>query len=472
MLSDKYLKQLTTAIKTVLLFAKKNNASCEASGSINLGLSVNVRMQNIDTLEFNNNKKLHITVYVDHHQGTVGTTELDKQSLEDAVNKSISIAKFTSADPYSGLADPNLMAKNVMNLDLYHPENIDADFAINTAKTCERIALDYHPTIKNSDGAMFNYNSSFIALGNSHDFIGAYHATNYSLSCTAIAEQRGSMQRDGDFTVARCLQDLINPEDIGKKAAIYATSRLGAKKIPTCKTRILFNPQVGSSLFGYLIAAISGNNISNKSSFLLDKLNNKIFPEFINITDDPWMKRGLASAYFDMDGIATNKQSIITNGILNTYLLNNYFAKKLQLKPTGHASGIHNLFITNANINNNADLNTLQNSSNNIIHKNQSHSITDRWAGCANLIKQMGTGLIVTETIGHGVNLVTGDYSKGAFGFWVENGKIMYPVEEITIAGNLNDMFKNILAIGTDFDYQNNIINGSVLIDDMTIAGS
>lgn len=451
MLNDKYLKKLTKAIKTVLLFAKKNQAACEVSGSINLGLTVNVRMQNIDTIEFNNNKKLHITVYVDHHKGSVSTTELDQQSIENAVNKAISIAKFTSIDPYSGLAEPELMAQNIIDLNLYHPENIDANFAINTAKICERAALDYHSAIKNTDGAMFSYNANFVALGNSHDFIGAYPTTSYSLSCAAIAEQAGSMQRDGDFTVARSLKDLINSENIGKKAAIYAVDRLGAKQIPTCKTRILFNPHVGASLFGYLIAAIDGNNISNKSSFLLNKLNTKIFPEFVNIIDDPWIQRGLASASFDMDGIATKKQPIITNGILNTYLLNSYFARKLKLPTTGHAGGIHNLFINNSNFN--------------------IHNHTDRWENCADLIKQMGTGLIVTETIGHGVNLVTGDYSKGAFGFWVENGKIMHPVEEVTIAGNLNNMFANILAIGTDFNYQNNIITGSVLIDNMTVAG-
>ncbi len=457
MLNYKHLEQLTDAIKKVLRFTKQNNVKCEVSGNINLGLSVNVRMQNIDTLEFNNNKKMYITVYLDQSQGTVSTTALDEQSLQNAVAKAISIAKLTDPDPYSGLPDASLMAKNIIDLDLYHPANLNPNDAINTAKLCESIALNEHSAIKNSDGAMFSYNSSFIAIGNSHDFIAAYPTTSYSLSCTAIAEEFGQMQRDGDFTVARNLQNLIKPEIIGKKAALYTRQRLGAKKINTCKTRVLFTPPTASSLIGYLIAAIHGNNIANKSSFLLDKLNNSILPEFINIIDDPFVKQGLRSAAFDHDGLATKKQSIVTNGVLTTYLLDYYFAKKLQLKPTGHAGGIHNLFITDNNID--------------IDYSCINHSTADRLENCADLIKKMQTGLIVTETIGHGVNLVTGDYSKGAFGFWVENGKIMHPVEEITIAGNLNSMFKNILAIGKDFDYQSNIITGSILIDNITIAG-
>jgi len=465
MLNHKYLEQLTTAIKKILLFSKKNHVNCEVAANINIGLSVNVRMQNVDTVEFNNNKKIYITVYAAQNKGTVATTELDEQSLENAVTKAISIAKFTNSDPYAGLPDPSLITKNIIDLDLNHPENIDANYGINLAKNCELVALNYHPAIKNSDGAMFTYNSSFIAIGNSHDFIGAYPTTSYSLSCATIAEQYGNMQRDGDFTVARCLQDLISPEDLGRQAALQTVDRLGAKPIPTCKTRVLFTPKVASGLLANLIAAIAGSNICNKSSFLLDKLNNKIFPEFINIIDDPFVKRGLASASFDDDGIATKKQSIITNGVLNTYLLSNYFAKKLQMAPTGHAGGIHNLFIQSTD----TDQSVIQKSNHSI---QAVKSTTDRWAGCSNLIKQMNTGLIVTETIGHGVNLVTGDYSKGAFGFWVENGKIMHPVEEITIAGNLNDMFKNILAVGSDFDYQNNIITGSILIDNLTVAGS
>jgi PmbA protein len=438
------LELLTNTVKQALHFSKQNNVSCEVSANISLGLYVNVRNQEIDTIEFNNHQRLSITVYFNQHQGTVTTTEIHKQAIQDAILKAKSIAKFTNPDPYSGLADPKLMAKNFTDLDLYHPENIEPANAINTAKICEQTALSFNSAIKNSDGVIFNYTSNFMAIGNSNDFIAALPTTSYNLSCSVIAEEQQSMQRDYDFSVARCLQDLTKPETIGKKAALYAVSRLGAKKLSTRKTKVLFIPRVAINLLEYLIVAIDGSNISNKASFLLDHLNTKIFPDFINIIDDPFIKRGFASRTFDGDGIATKKQAIIADGILNTYLLNTYFARKLKSSPTGHASGINNLIINPSN---------------------PKLSYSD-------LIKKMHTGLIVTETIGHGVNLVTGDYSKGAFGFWVEQGKIAYPVEEITIAGNLKTMFKNILAVGTDVNYQNNIITGSILIDDLIVAGN
>jgi PmbA protein len=447
MLTKDYLQTLTNAIKHSLYYAKHQNIACEVGATINLGLSVNVRMQQVDTIEFNNNQKLSITVYFNQHQGTVTITELTKQAIEDAIIKAKSIAMFTNIDPYSGLADPSLMAKNFIDLDLYHPDNnINPTYAINIAKLCEQAALNFNPTITNTDGVAFNYNSSFIAIGNSNDFIASVPTTRYSLSCTAIAEDinRKFMQRDYDFTIARCLQDLILPEKIGQQAATYASNRLGAKKITTCKTKVLFSPRIAANLIGYFLAAIEGSSICNNSSFLLNYLNKQIFPEFIDIIDDPLIKRGLASSSFDNDGMLTKKQHIITNGILNIYLLNIYFARKLQMNTTGHADGIHNLLI-NSN--------------------KPKLSYED-------LVTKMHTGLIVTETIGHGVNLVTADYSKGAFGFWVENGRIAYPVEEITIAGNLIDMFKNILEIGSDVNYQSNIITGSILIKDLIVAGN
>lgn len=444
----KNLEILNTAIKHALQFSKKNQVTCEISASMYVGLSTNIRMQNVDIIEFNNNQTISITVYINKkdgaHQGSVTITELSKKAIEDAILKARSIATFTSSDPFAGLADPNLMAKNFIDLDLYHPKNIDPDYAINTAKICEQAALSFNNSIKNTEGSMFNYGCNFMAIGNSNDFTATLATTNYNLSCTAIAENNNNMQRDYDFTVARCLENIINPEKIGQQAACYAFNRLGAKKIATCNTKVLFNARIASNFLSYLIAAINGKNISNKSSFLLNSLNHKIFPDFINIIDDPFIKRGLASSAFDSDGLATKKQSIITDGILNTYLLNIYFARKLNLSPTGHANGIHNLLITP--------------SASNLTYDE--------------LIKTMHTGLIVTETIGHGVNLVTGDYSKGAFGFWVEQGKISYPVEEITIAGNLKNMFNNILAVGSDLNYQNNIISGSILVDNMIVAGN
>lgn len=459
MSADKHLLKLTNIVKNTLLIAKQHQVQCIVAANINIGLGVNVRMQQLDTIEYNQNSEISITVYKNHHQGTVTTTSLEADHLNQAIEKAISIATFTENDPYCGLADPNLIAKKIIDLDLYHPQNINPKNAINIAKNCEQIGLDYAPCIKNSEGAMFNYNNSFIAIGNSCDFIASCPTTSYSLACNLIAEEKGSMQRDGDYTIARNFQDLTPLEIVGNNAGLYATSKLGAIKIPTNKSKVLFTPRIAAKFFNCLIAAISGHNIANKSSFLIDQINHQIFPKFINIIDEPFIKRGLRSACFDADGVETKSQFIITKGKLNTYLLSNYFAKKLNLIPTGHGNGIHNLFILN-----NDNIPNI-NSINPILTK------TDRWEKSNDLIQQMQTGLIVTETIGHGVNLVTGDYSKGACGFWVENGKISHPVEEITIAGNLVNMFENIIAIGNDVDYQNNIITGSVLINNITIAG-
>lgn len=479
------LLKLTKAIQDTLFFAKKNKVQCRVIANTNIGLGVNVRMHQLDTIEYNKNTAINITVYKDHHIGTVTTTSLEKHDLQQAIDKAINIAKFTENDPFAELADPNLIAKNFIDLDLYHPQNINPAMAINIATNCEKIGLNYSPYIKNSEGATFNYNSSFTAIGNSHDFIQAYPATNYSLSCNLIAEENSNMQRDGDYTIARNFEDLHPIEIVGNNAGLYATSKLGAIKVATCKSKVLFTPRIAASFFKYLIAAIQGHNIGNKSSFLIDKINLQIFPKFISIFDEPFMKRGFKSACFDTDGIATKSQFIVQQGVLNTYLLSNYFAKKLNLIPTGHGNGIHNLFIINNEelnhkLENNLDHRPQHMQSSNVnvytsFPKTSSviiNGMADRWNKSENLIKSMKNGLIVTETIGHGVNLVTGDYSKGVCGFWVQDGRISHPVEEITIAGNLANMFNNIIAIGDNIDYQNNIITGSLLIDDITIAGN
>jgi PmbA protein len=469
MLEDKnlYLKELKECVNQVLLLAHKSKVQCEVIGSISIGLSANVRKQQLDTLEFNNNKKLCITLYDGYNQGTVSITDLSFKSIEDAFFKAISIARLTDSDPYAGLADPSLMAKKIIDLDLYHPETSEIELFINTAKICEEAALA-EPSITNSEGATFTCNNNFTAVGNSNDFFSMYPSSSYSLSCSAIAKNNDHMQRDFDFTCARSLKNLIKPSIIGKRSAIYAHQRLGAHKIATKKTKVLFLPEVAAELIGYLIDAISGYNIANKSSFLIDRLDHKIFPEFVNIIDEPLIKQGLRSAAFDIDGLATKTQPIVTNGVLNTYLLNNYFAKKLQLKPTGHASGIHNLFVLDAN--KSPSLNKIYNPSNFQQPNAANNAYKLKLEGCSSLIKAMDTGLIVTETIGHGVNLVTGDYSKGIFGFWVKGGEIVHPVEETTIASNLQDMFKNILAIDQDFNLQSNIISGSMLMDNITIS--
>lgn len=478
MLVKKKLSNLTKAIKHVLLVAKHNKVECNVIANLNMGLTVNVRMQELDTIEYNQSNEITIIVYKNHHQGAVTTTSLAKDDLNRAIEKAITIARFTEIDPYIGLVDPSLLATNFIDLDLYHPSDIKSEMAIKIAKDCERVGLSYDARITNSEGATFNYSCSCNAIGNSYDFIQAYPTTNYSLGCNLIAQEHGVMQRDGDYTIARNLQDLSSIDVIGNNAGLYAISRLGAIKIVTNKSKVLFTPKIAAQFFNYLIAAIYGRNIANNSSFLINRLNHQILPKFISIIDEPFVKRGLRSGCFDIDGVATKSQYIVRQGVLSTYLLNNYFAKKLNLTPTGHGSGIHNLFIINNNFID-PDLNKIVNyrdmvgiKANNLIQDlNKMVDHRDRIAKANNLIQKMQNGLIVTETIGSGVNLVTGDYSKGACGFWVEDGKIIYPVEEITIAGNLTEMFNNIIGIGNDIDYQSNIVTGSVLIDHVTIAG-
>ena len=314
--------------------------------------------------------------------------------------------------------------------------------AILFAKECEESARAFDAKIVNSEGATFSTHKRFRVYGNSQGFIGAYPSSRHSLSCTVIGKDKDSMQRDYDFTLARDYCDLDPGRAVGQRAALKTLRRLNARKMKTREASVIFSAEIAGSLFSHFIGAISGGNLYRKSSFLLDCLGKKVFPDFLQITEMPHLLKGLGSAPFDQEGVATYEHDIIRDGVLQSYVLSSYSARKLDLKSTGNAGGVHNCLISH-----------------------QDKDLSD-------LVQAMGTGLLVTELIGHGINLTTGDYSRGAAGFWVEGGQIQYPVEEITVAGNLKDMFARLVAVGSDIEHRSNILTGSVWIDRMTIAGS
>lgn len=416
--------------------------AAEAGLSYESGLSVTVRMGEVDTIEFNQDKSLGITVYKGQKKGSVSTSDIHPDALKTTLEAACRIATYTEDDPCSGLADADRMADAIPDLDLYHPWDITPEQAIIWAKDCETTARTLDPKIVNSEGATFSTHQRFRVYGNSHGFLGAYPSSRYSLSCVVIAKAQDSMQRDYDFTVARDGQDLEPRARVGQRAAERTLRRLNARKIKTCEVPVIFAAEIAGGLMGSFIAAISGGNLYRKSSFLLDHLDKRVFPEFIQIEEAPHLLKGLGSAPFDQEGVATKKHSIVQDGILQSYVLSSYSARKLGLKTTGNCGGIHNLIVSHSQ-----------------------YSLPD-------LLKGMNKGLLVTELLGHGVNIVTGDYSRGAAGFWVENGEIQYPVDEITIAGNLKEMFSNLVAVGNDTEKRSNILTGSVWVDRMTIAGN
>jgi PmbA protein len=436
--------QLTTIISDMLEAAAKEPGvtAVAVGGSLDSGLSATVRLGEVETIEFNRDKSLGIMVYKGQRKGSVSITDLGAEAIDSAIKAACRIAEYTEPDPYSGLADKELLAKDIQDLQLYHPAAITAEQAIVYAKECEAAALSFDKKITNSDGATFGTHEQYYVYGNSDGFLAAYPSSRYSAHCVVIGQSAASMQRDYDYTVARDINNLMDMSQIGVNAAEKTLARLGAKKIKTCKAPVILVPKIATSFWNTLIAAISGGNLYRKSSFLLDNLNKIIFPKFVNLREMPHLLKGLGSAPFDSEGVATSEKNIIADGVLNTYLLSSYSARRLNMQTTGNSGGAHNVIVTPGA------------------------------SDYSQLIKQMGTGLIVTEFLGQGTNLVTGDFSQGAAGFWVENGEIQHPVEEITIAGNFSDMFKNLVAIGNDVDHRSNVITGSILLDTMTIAGS
>lgn len=435
------LDEIKQMSEDMLKVAKTQGASAaEVELSLSVGQSVSVRLGETENIEYNRDKGMAVTVYFGQQKGHASTSDLSPQALKDTVAAACNIAKYTAKDEFCGLADASLMATDIPDLDLHHPWDLSVDEAIVIAKECEAAALNVDSRITNSEGASVSTGTGFFAYSNSHGFTGGYPSSRHGISCSVIAESGENMQRDYWYSTARAAADLESAMAIGKIAGERTVRRLDAKKIKTCQVPVLFEAALASGLISSLVSAISGGNLYRKSSFLLDSLGKQIASPLLNIYEEPHLKKGLASSPFDNEGVATHPRQLVKDGVLQGYMLASYSARKLGMQTTGNAGGNHNLIVQSGPLN------------------------------FAGLLKQMGTGLFVTELLGHGMNMVTGDYSRGAAGFWVENGVIVHPVEEITIASNMTDMLKMIVAIGNDVLVQGSKQVGSILIEKMTIA--
>ncbi len=441
MQTEQEIKRLEAIIHDLLNEAKHQGASAADAGlSIDQGLSVNVRLGDVETIEHHCSQGLGVSVYFGQKKGSASSTDLSAQSIKETVTAACSIARYASEDSYAGLPDADKLCTDFTDLDLYHPWEISANDAINLALECEDAAR-HHPDIHNSEGASVDSYSGIRIYANSLGFLHGYSSTRHSISCSVLGERDGNMERDYWYSVARNHLNLESAKTVGEKAATRTLQRLGARNLSTRKCPVLYSAEVATSLLGSFLGAISGGSLYRKSSFLLDSLDTQIFPDFIHIFEQPHLLGALGSALYDAEGVATQANNIVTDGVLNTYLLSSYSARKLGMQTTGHAGGIRNLCISTSD-------NDLE-----------------------QLLQKMDTGLLVTELMGQGVNPVTGDYSRGASGFWVEKGIIQYPVNEITVAGNLKDMLLHIQAVGNDIDYRGNIRTGSILIEEMAVAG-
>ncbi|REF25954.1 microcin-processing peptidase 1 [Xenorhabdus cabanillasii] len=434
-------KQLEDAVSHALELAKAGSDAAEVAVNKTTGISVSTRFSEVENVEFNSDGALGITVYHQQRKGSASSTDLSPEAIARTVQAAIDIARYTSPDPCAGPADKELLAFEAPELDLFHPADLDADKAIELAARAEQAALQADQRITNTEGGSFNGHYGIRVFGNSHGMLQSYCSSRYSMSSCVIAEQDGNMERDYAYTVSRRFDELQSPEWVGQESAHRTLSRLGARKLSTMKAPVIFSAEVATGLFGHLVGAISGSSIYRKSSFLLDSLGKQILPSWLTIEEQPHLLRGLASTPFDSEGVRTLPREIIKDGVLQSWLLTSYSARKLDLASTGHAGGIHNWRIAGQGLD------------------------------FAGLLREMGTGLVVTELMGQGVSAVTGDYSRGAAGFWVENGEIQYPVSEITIAGNLKDMWANMVTIGNDIETRSNIQCGSVLLSEMSIAG-
>jgi PmbA protein len=434
--------ELKQRVEDLLKEAKAQGATAAEAGiSIETGLSVTVRLGEAETLEYNRDKGLGISVYLGHRKGSASTTDFSLQAIKETVRAACSIARYAAEDPCAGLADASRMAWDYPDLDLYHPWELNTEQAIEIARRCEDAGRGAEARIINSEGASISSHQGLRVYGNSHGFMGGFATSRHSLSCSLIGEDEAGMQRDYWYTSARVPSELESPEAVGVKAARRTVDRLGARRLPTCEVPIIFAAETAASLLGHFIAAIRGGALYRRASFLLDHVGKQVFPTSIRIHEQPHLPRAPGSSPFDSEGVATTHHDLVSAGILRCYVLDSYSACRLDLETTGNAGGVRNLTLD--------------------------PGMRDRTA----LLRLIGRGLLVTELMGMGVNTVTGDYSRGAAGFWVENGEIQYPVHEITVAGNLRNMFLNLVEVGSDVDYRGNIRTGSILIANMTIAG-
>lgn len=426
----------------VITKAKKMGASAaEADICTGNGFTVNVRHSAAETIEHNQGKELGVTVYFGKRTGTAITSAFTPSAIQLLLEKACHIAKFVHDDPFVGLADPELMAYDYPDLKLFYPWNISIEEAIELAKNCEAAGFKLNRRITNTEGTSVSAAQVYSAYGNSHGFIGKVFSSRHTISCAFIAADKNEMRRDYYYTAARDPNDLESINVVAKSAVNRTIQRLHAKHGKTCKAPVIFIAETAGSLIASFLSAISGGNLYRKTSFLLDHLEKPVFAKCVNISEQPLIPKGMASAPFDGEGVRIRTSDIVVDGVLKRYLLDSYSARKLNLQTTGNSGGTHNIVLKTGNLN------------------------------LKDLLKKMQKGLLITETMGQGINIVTGDYSRGAFGYWVENGEIQNPIEGITIAGNLKDIFFNIVEIGNDIDKRSSILTGSILVDNMTIAG-
>jgi PmbA protein len=436
------LDELEAHVREALRLATRAGATeAEVSAHSSLGLSVNVRMGEVETIEHMRDRGISITVLIGRHKGDASSADLRRESLESCVRHAVDIARYTQEDRCNGLAEPDLLARDFPDLDLWHPEPMDAEAAIARALQCEGAGRG-EEGISNSEGAAFNADLGLAVYGNTNGFVGRTAGTSYGQSCVLLAGHGDSMQRDYSYDGRRCPGDLEPPEETGREAARRAVRRLGARRLKTGQMPVLFAPRVAKGVIGHLIGAISGSALYRNASFLRDCAGERLFPDWLNLRERPRLLRGATSAAFDAEGVVTRERNIIEAGVLTGYVLSTYSARRLGLATTGNAGGARNLLLEPGG------------------------DAPD------DLFAAMGDGLYVTEVMGQGVSLVTGDYSRGAAGFRVENGRLAYPVEELTIAGSLRDMFGDVVATGADIDTRGNIHCGSVLIRSMMVAGT
>ncbi|HEY6544562.1 MAG TPA: metalloprotease PmbA [Dokdonella sp.] len=436
------LDRLAAIAADVIRLARAKGASeADVAASIDLGLSVGVRLGEVETVEHTRDRGVALTVYFGRRKGSANTADLDPKSIELTVEHACAIARHTEEDPANGLAEAELLATEIPDLDLWHPWDITPEEAIRLGIEIEDAGRGFDARIDNSDGAAVQVGASLTAYANSLGFLGTERSTSHSLSVALIAEDAGGMQRDYWYDAVRHAGDFTDAASIGRKAAERTLARLGARSLGTRECPVLFVPEVARSLVGHFLSAASGGALYRRASFLLDQLGHPVFPSWMQIVERPHLLRGHGSTAFDSEGVATRDSDLVRDGVLARYILGSYSARKLGLRSTGNAGGVQNIVVQPGT----QDLRAL--------------------------MKAMGTGLLVTELMGQGVSLVTGDYSRGASGFWVERGEIVHPVEEITIAGNLREMYRNVVAIGSDVDPRSHILTGSILLERMAIAG-
>jgi PmbA protein len=434
---------LRDAVSFAIETAQKAGATAEVGVTKVSGLSVSTRLQEIENVEFTNDGALGISVYLGQQKGNASTSDLSEEAIKNTVEAALAIAKYTSPDDCTGLADKELMAFEAPDLELYHGASVDVEQATKLALEAEKSALEYDAKIVNSNGASFNSHTGVRVYGNTHGMLQSYLSSRYSLSCSVIGGELDQLENDYEYTVSREFDALSSADWVGQNCAKKVIARLNPQKLSTREVPVIFLNDVATGLISHLTGAISGGSLYRKSSFLLDHLGKQVLPDWFQISERPHLLRRLASTPFDSEGVRTQNLEIIQDGVLQTYLLTSYSGRKMGMQSTGHAGGIHNWLVK-----------------------------PNLTGGLTALLRQMSTGLLVTDVMGQGVNIVTGDYSRGAAGFWVENGEIQYPVAEITIAGQLQDMLKNIIAVSDDIKHRSNIQTGSILLNKMKISGN